>query len=201
MATGHLDLGLEQSVDSDSGSSLDSICYSLQRNWYAFELSAEIEQWILECLAEQIDFVQPYDNIYLRAKRTLTGKPIYKVVFSAVYQDHYNFPVCYLLNLNTGKFKGNRMHYCIDGDGTHYSDRFPVYNGHFKFRRDSKYCRESKQLWSFLNKLDVPEAVPSSKEKRYYQQRERQKHRERIKRCRWPRHQRNSNWSRDIIVK
>ena len=142
----------------------------LGHNWYVYDIDGDISDWILECLSEHIDFVQPYDTMYLRAKRTLSGKREYRVVFSAEY-DGYNFPVCYLLDLNAGKFKGNKMHYCIDKEGTHYSDRFPVYSDRFKFSQNSKYYREHKQLRRFLNSLDIPDHVPSSKERRQDQKR------------------------------
>jgi hypothetical protein len=137
----------------------------LGHNWYLCNLDSEISDWLLECLSEYIDFVQPYDTMYLRAKRCLNGQREYRVIFSAE-NDGYRFPVCYLLDLNTGKFKGNKMHYCIDRNGTHYSDRYPVYSDRFKFDHDSKYCREQKQLRVFLNSLDIPDPVPSSKERR-----------------------------------
>jgi hypothetical protein len=137
----------------------------LGHNWYLCDMDIEISDWILACLSECIDFVQPYDTMYLRAKQNLSGKKEFRVVFSARYNG-YRFPVCYLLDLNTGKFKGNRMQYCIDKNGTHYSDRFPVYNDRFKFNHKSKYCREYRQLRLFLNSLEIPEHVPSSKERR-----------------------------------
>ena len=138
----------------------------LGHNWYLYEMDDEITDWILECLSENMDFVQPYDSISLRAKQTLTGKKIYKVVFSAQL-DGYNFPVCYMLDLNTGKFKGNKMHYCIDNEGTHYSDKYPVYCDRFKFDEESKYRKEQRQLKLFLDGLEIPDALPSSKERRY----------------------------------
>jgi hypothetical protein len=139
----------------------------LGHNWFLFELTDEMSQWILTCLSEYIDFVQPYDSMYIRAKKTLSGKKEFKVVFSATYAEHYNFPVCYLLDLNSGKFKGNKMRYCIDSEGTHYADKFPVYSERFKFNEKSKYRRERKALWYFLETLDIPDALPSSKERRY----------------------------------
>lgn len=143
----------------------------LGHNWYSYDLEENIADWILECLSECIDFVQPYDTMYLRAKRTLNGRKIFKIVFAGEFQTdegrEYNFPICYLLDLNTGKFKGNKMHYCIDSNGTHYSDRYPVYCDRFKFSPGSKYFRERKQLRTFLESLEIPDAVPSSKERRY----------------------------------
>lgn len=138
----------------------------LGHNWYLFEVDDKISDWILSCLSEEIDFVQPYDRIYIRARRTLNGQCQYKAVFSGIYAGKYRFPVCYLLDLNTGKFKGNKMHYCIDTNGTHYADRFPVYSDRFKFDKTSRYYRERKILWTFLNALQIPAAYPSSKEKR-----------------------------------
>lgn len=138
----------------------------LGHNWYLFEVNDEITDWILSCLSEEIDFVQPYDRIYIRAKQTLNGQRQYKAVFSGVYADTYRFPVCYLLDLNTGKFKGNKMHYCIDRNGTHYADQFPVYSDRFKFDKKSRYYKEGKILWTFLDTLQIPAATPSSKEKR-----------------------------------
>lgn len=137
----------------------------LGHNWYLYDMDNEISEWILECLSEYIDFVQPYDTMYLRAKQSLNGKREYRIVFSAEF-DGYRFPVCYLLDLNTGKFKGNKMHYCIDKNGTHYSERFPVYSDRFKFDHNSKYYREHKQLRLFLNSLEIPDPIPSSKERR-----------------------------------
>jgi hypothetical protein len=139
----------------------------LGHNWYSFEIDQEVTNWILSCLSEQIAFVQPYDNIHIKAKKTLAGQNIYKAVFSGKYNDHYNFPVCYLLDLNTGKFKGNNMHYCIDNNGTHYADVFPVYHDRFKFNKTSKYYSEGQTLWRFLSTLEVPDAVPTRKERRY----------------------------------
>jgi len=137
----------------------------LSQNWYLYDIDNELADWILECLSEYIDFVQPYDTMYLRAKKTISGKREYRIVFSAEH-DGFKFPVCYLLDLNTGKFKGNKMQYCIDSDGTHYADCFPVYSDRFKFPQNSKYCREHRQLRIFLDSLDIPDHVPSSKERR-----------------------------------
>lgn len=142
-------------------------CRHLGHNWYDFEVNEEITNWILGCLSEYIDFVQPYDTLHIRAKKTLSGRKIYRAIFSGKYQDKYNFPVCYHLDLNTGKFKGNNMNYCIDNKGTHYSDMFPVYRDRFKFDIDSRYHREYHVLSGYLDTLDIPDALPSRKERRY----------------------------------
>jgi hypothetical protein len=136
----------------------------LGHNWYLYDINNDISDWILECLSEYVDFVQPYDTMYLRAKQCPSGKREYHVVFSSEYGG-YRFPVCYLLDLNTGKFKGNKMHYRIDKEGNHYSDLFPVYSDRFRFDLDSKYYREYKPLRVFLNSLEIPDPVPSSKER------------------------------------
>lgn len=159
----------------------------LGHNWYLFELTEPLCKWIMSCLLEHIDIVQPFDTIQLRAKKNLDGRKYFKLVFSASYINNeqeprdatespiqsashmgrkYRMPVCYLLDINTGKFKGNKMHYCIDSNGTHYSDKFPVYSDRFKFAQSSRYNLEKKALWSYLNELYVPDAAPSSKERR-----------------------------------
>lgn len=156
----------------------------LGHNWYLYDIDSQMSDWILECLSEYIDFVQPYDTMYLRAKQCPSGRKEYRVVFSAEYNG-YRFPVCYLLDLNTGKFKGNSMHYCIDGEGTHYSDRYPVYSDRFKFQQGSKFDRERGQLKSFLASLEIPDPVPTSKQRRM--------ERKRAKRQRQQHHHRSSN--------
>lgn len=153
----------------------------LGHNWYFFDLSEALSEWILLCLSEHMDFVQPYDTMYIRAKRTLNGNKVFKLVFSAEYQG-YNLPVCYLMDLNTGKFKGNRMHYCIDSSGTHYADKFPVYGDHFKFGEHSRYNQEKRDLWIYLNSLEIPEHIMTSKERRTERKRKKrqQEHQRRV---------------------
>lgn len=170
----------------------------LGHNWYLFEVNDKISDWILSCLSEEIDFVQPYDKIYIRARRTLNGQCQYKAVFSGIYDDRYRFPVCYLLDLNTGKFKGNKMHYCIDPNGTHYADKFPVYSDRFKFDRTSRYYREEKILWQFLNGLHIPAAFPSSKEKRRIIRTYRTNLANNVSRCGYRRKKKKHNLRRDF---
>ena len=145
----------------------------LGHNWYGFPLSTDLTDWVLSCLSEYIDFVQPYDSMLIRAKKTMTGRKEFKIVFSARYNNKYNFPVCYLLDVNAGKFKGNKMHYCIDSTGTHYSDVYPTYSDRFKFGANSQYNREKRVLYSFLNNLEIPDHIPTSHEKRQIRQRQR----------------------------
>lgn len=144
----------------------------LSRNWYRFRLTNEIQTWLIRCVEEVVEFIQPYDDIYLKAKRELNGDCIYKVVFSGIFNKsnkQYKMPICYILDINSGKFKGNRMHYFIDDQGTRYSDSYPVYSGHIKFKAKSKYFMEKRDmLHEYLNQLQrvIPNHELTSKERR-----------------------------------
>lgn len=139
----------------------------LGHNWYQFDLETDVTNWILDCIDEHMQFVQPYDTIKLRAKRNYNNSITYKVVFSATYNEKYSMPVCYLMDLSHGKFKGNNMHYYIDSEGTKYCDVFPVYHDHLKFTTNSKYSREKSWLFRQLSAMEVPEEHElTSKEKR-----------------------------------
>lgn len=117
------------------------VCH-LSHNWYMYSMDNGIIDWILECIGEYFEFVQPYDIMYLRAKKSLNGKKTFHIVFTA--KGH---PVCYLLDLTTGKFKGR-------------------YGNRFKFNQDSKFCTEYKVIRIYLDGLDIPDHIPTSKERR-----------------------------------
>ena len=151
-------------------------------NWYQYELPESLCSWIEQCVNEYVDIskTQPYDTIYVRAKRNLNGKKEFKLVFRYTWNDcennkEYNFPVCYLLDLNCGKFKGNRMNYYIDG-GNIYSEVYPVYNDRFKFKEHSKFNREKRELIFYLKGLDIPEPFLTGHQKRQIE-RQRKRHR------------------------
>lgn len=84
----------------------------------------------------------------------------------------FDMPVCYLLNLNHGKFKGNNMHYFVDNNDTRYCDIYPVFCDQLKFKDTSKYHQEKRRvLKDFLEELDVPEFhILTSKEKQMLHQ-------------------------------
>ena len=124
--------------------------FHLGHNWYRYELPPTLKTWIEDCINEYVDISanQPYDTVYLRAKKDYNGNRTYKLVFSHSWQHNgkkYRFPVCYLLDLNIGKFKGNRMSYYIDNLGHLYFNEFPIYNERFKFHAQSKFNREKRE--------------------------------------------------------
>ena len=133
-------------------------------SWYRFDLPEPLVEWLTLCLREQISSYQPFDHVCVKAKHHQSGKKEFKLVFSYKWttlrngQLHQlNFPVCYLLDVNRQKFKGNAMNYQI-GEGLLYSNVYPVFNQHIVFKPDSLFVREKAKLTKFLQHLDVPKA-------------------------------------------
>lgn len=157
----------------------------LKYSWYRYELPETLLEWILDCITEYIDIkeTQPYDTVYIRAKNHINGKKEYKLVFQGKWvtaEKTFSFPLCYLMDLNIGKFKGNKMNYQV-GSGHLYSEMYPVYNEHFKFGNKSKFNQEKGELIMFLKGLDIPEAKLTGHEKRKIEKQRKRQYRRSVR--------------------
>ena len=149
----------------------------LGKSWYLFEIPDHILDWIKKCTVEYTNNFQPYNRIYLKCKNK--GKRnIGKLVFAQNSQNEPKFPVCYILDINSSKLRGNRMKYLIpqcpisgsdsdtssetssetSSDSVFYCDRFPTFHNSVKFEQDSLFMREKNRIIvPFLNSLRVPQ--------------------------------------------
>ena len=132
---------------------------NLIRGWQQVdEIPEDLQSWIVGCVSTYI--VQPFDNIYIRAKRNYNGRRYYRIIFEGSDIDNngrkYNFPVCYLIDVNSMKLRGNKMNYQVSG-GHLYSEINPVYSENVKFSLTSKFNKEKKRLLNFCNSIELPE--------------------------------------------
>lgn len=151
----------------------------LDYSWYQFDLPSALSEWLQQCVQECINLAdsQPYDSIFIRAKRHINGRKEYKVIFRHTWitsdGKRRNFPVCYVLDPTVGKFKGNKMNYYIDNERV-YSQIYPIYNECFKFGMESKFNKEKRELLKYLDQLDIPVATLTGHEKRYIAKKKKQ---------------------------
>lgn len=64
-------------------------------------------------------------------------------------------PVSYLIEVNKGILKGNKMDYDI-GDDIKYHEVYPVFDQTLGFSPESKFTREKYRLFKFISKYDIP---------------------------------------------
>jgi hypothetical protein len=159
---------------------------ALVRGWYQVDVPVDLRDWIVNCVSDY--FIQPYNNIRIRAKKNYNGRKKFQIVFEGSDTDSdtgrtYNFPICYLIDINTQKLRGNKMNYQVGG-GHLYSDLHPVYSDNMRFGITSKFNKEKKHLLDFCNNIQLDEPYIGQSRKRFIDNRIKKRRMRRMKHAR-----------------
>jgi hypothetical protein len=144
-------------------------------NWYKMRLPPHLTKWATECLQEEVDFkrYQPFQKVSVSCKNN--GKTHFlRLLFEGrVYKggkDHGSeidlkgLPVSYLIEVNKGILKGNKMEYDI-GDDVKYHEVYPVYSQTVELNEESRFTQEKYRLFKFIEKFTIPRVKKSTKQK------------------------------------
>lgn len=142
-------------------------------NWYKMRLPPYLTKWATECLKEEVDLTryQPFQKISMSCKNN--GKTVFvRILFEGrLYvggkehgseRDLKALPVSYLIDVNKGILKGNKMEYDI-GDDVKYNEVYPVYNLEVQLEPDSRLTREKHRLYKFVKKFTIPKVDSHAK--------------------------------------
>lgn len=139
---------------------------SSRPNWYKMRLPPHLTRWATDCLKEEVDITryQTFQKISVSCKNN--GKTLFmRVLFEGrLYQGGKEhgpeselkaLPVSYLIEVNKGILKGNKMDYDI-GDNIKYNEVYPVYNQVVELDPESRFSREKYRLFKFMQKFAIP---------------------------------------------
>ena len=135
-------------------------------NWYKMRLPPYLTNWATDCLKEVVDITkyQSFSKISVSCKNN--GKTIFmRLLFEGrlfkggkehgAEKDLVGLPVCYLIDVNKGLLKGNKMDFLIDED-IKYHEIYPTYNQTVEFEPKSKFNKEKYRLYKFIDKFKIP---------------------------------------------
>ena len=140
-------------------------------NWYKMRLPPHLTTWAIDCLKEEVDIhrYQTFSKVSVSCKNN--GKTVFmRLLFEGrIYKggkehgaekDLVGLPVSYLIEVNRGTLKGNKMDFPI-GDDIKYHEVYPVFSKTVDFSDDSKFTKEKYRLYKYMNKYDIPKVGAS----------------------------------------
>jgi len=156
---------MNQNLEFSSGD-LQPTNSATRPNWYKVPLPRRLTMWAIACLKEQLnlDHFQKFRKVSVSCKNN--GRTIFvRLLFeSKLYYGGHCFgneaklvglPVSYLIEVNRGILKGNKMDYDI-GNGRKYNEVYPTFDKIIKLDEDSKLVSEKHKLYKFLKKYKIP---------------------------------------------